>query len=182
MVLTGQPQRSGSALQAAAPALAVAPGTTNLTQNALQPLVQAAIARWAAAGASPPTLSTMQNTPVVVTDLPGSYLGELYGGTITIDQNAAGYGWFVDPTPNQDQEFAAQRGTAQLQAVDPRAVDHMDLLTVVEHELGHTAGMDDLDASATSLMSGQLETGILRDVTPADVDAVFSSAGTHEWL
>jgi hypothetical protein len=177
-----QPQPGGSTLQATGPAIVVAPGITNRTEYALQPIVQAAIARWTAAGAATQTLTTMENTPVVIGDLPGSYLGQLSGGTITIDQNAAGYGWFVDSTPNQDQELIAQPGAAELQAVDPQAVDRMDLLTVVEHELVHTAGLDDLDPSATSLMSGQLETGIRRSVTPTDVDAVFSSAGTHDWL
>jgi hypothetical protein len=180
--VTGNWPLSVQGLHAVGPAIAAAPGTMDLTQNALQPIVQAAIARWGAAGASPQILRTMQSTPVVVTDLPGSYLGQFSCGTIYIDQNAAGYGWFVDSTPNQDQEFAAQQGKAQWQAVDPQAVDRADLLTVVEHELGHTAGLADLDASATSLMSGQLPTGVRRDVTPADVDAVFSSAGSHEWL
>jgi hypothetical protein len=182
LVLTEQQQPNSSALQAASPVLAAAPVITNLTQNALQPIVQAAIARWAAAGATVQTLSTMQDAPVVVADLAGSYLGRSSGSTLTTDQNTAGYDWLVDSTPNQDQECVAQPGTAELQAVDPRAVGHMDLLTVVQHELGHTAGLDDLDPSVTSLMSGQLGTGIRRSVTPADVDAVFSSAGTHEWL
>jgi hypothetical protein len=39
-------------------------------------------------------------------------------------------------------------GGGSLHAVDARAVDKIDLLTVVEHELGHILGFDDLDASA----------------------------------
>ena len=31
-------------------------------------------------------------------------------GVITIDQDAAGYGWFIDPTPADDSEFG---GVAQ---------------------------------------------------------------------
>ena len=48
----------------------------------------------------------------------------------------------------------------QLRAIDPRAVDRIDLLTVVEHELGHVAGLGDLDASADNLMSGVLGVGV----------------------
>ena len=51
----------------------------------------------------------------------------------------------------------------QLRAVDPRAVDHIDLLTVVEHELGHIAGYGDLDALANNLMSGTLGVGVRRE-------------------
>jgi hypothetical protein len=176
------PQPAAQALQAATPASAAQSSTTSLTSSQLQPLVQAAIERWAAAGATAQMLATMETTPIAIANLPGSELGQLSGNTITIDQNAAGWGWFVDSTPNQDQEFAAQPGTTQLQAVDPQASGHMDLLTVVEHELGHRVGLSDLDASATSVMSGQLPTDVRRDVTTADVDAVFASAATHDWL
>ena len=55
-----------------------------------------------------------------------------------------------------------RRERQQLQAVDPRAVDRIDLLTVVEHELGHIAGLDDLDALADDLMSGVLGVGVRR--------------------
>ena len=43
---------------------------------------------------------------VQVADLPGGLLGEAVGKTILIDRDAAGYGWFVDPTPADDLEFA----------------------------------------------------------------------------
>ena len=103
------------------------------------------------------TLATPQ---VVVVDLPGTELGLAQDGVLYLDRDAAGYGWFVDPTPNSNEEFQWRDG--QLQAVDPRAVDRIDLLTVVEHELGHLAGLGDLSASGSSLMSGQLPAGMRR--------------------
>ena len=49
-------------------------------------------------------------------------------------------------------------------------------LTVVEHELGHIAGLGDLDASVNDLMSGQLSTGIRRNASHQDaVDAALAS-------
>jgi hypothetical protein len=99
---------------------------------------------------------------VVIGDLPGSYLGEAKGNTVYIDASAAGYGWFVDPTPAADEEFAASAGKQPSRAIDPRAVDQIDLLTVVEHELGHVAGFADLDALADTLMSGVLGVGVRR--------------------
>ena len=61
-----------------------------------------------------------------------------------------------------------------MQAVDSRALDRMDLLTVVEHELGHVAGLGDLDSSLYDLMSSSLSKGIRRQVSVSDVDAVFA--------
>jgi large repetitive protein len=147
-----------------------------VTASALQPLVSEAVAHWAAAGLSADALSSMANVKVVLTDLPGSYLGLADGNTIYIDRDAAGYGWFVDPTPQLNEEFAAT-ANGQLRAVDSRAVDHIDLLTVVEHELGHTLGL--ADSSLDDLMNGTLGTGVRRNV--AEADAVFAGHGSS-WL
>ena len=40
-----------------------------------------------------------------VADMPGMYLGSFAPGQITLDTNAAGYGWYLDPTPRDDAEF-----------------------------------------------------------------------------
>ena len=56
-------------------------------------------------------------------------------GVVQLDATAAGFGWFVDPTPANDSEFAGRK--------PPPA--GMDLLTVVMHELGHELGLPDLD-------------------------------------
>ncbi len=71
-----------------------------------------------------------------------------------MDVNAAGNGWFIDPTPAVDEEFASSGSQQQLTAVDPRALDRIDLLTVVEHELGHVAGLSDIDAVTDDIMGG----------------------------
>ena len=55
------------------------------------------------------------------------------------------------------------------------AVDKMDLLTVIAHELGHIAGLSDADDSLDSLMSGSLSAGERR-LPGADVsDALFAA-------
>jgi hypothetical protein len=129
---------------------------------------------WAAAGAPSSVLTAMKQAEVRIADLSGDRLGMESVGRIVIDDDAAGYGWFVDPTPAQDAEFARQGTDQQRHAVDPRALDRIDLLTVVEHEMGHVAGLDDLDPSAGSLMSGRLGTGIRRDVGQTEIDAIFA--------
>ena len=71
------------------------------------PLVHEAEARWAAAGAN---VSALGNVQVSVVNLPGTELGESSAvvDTIFLDANAKGYGWFIDPTPGQDNEFPVQ--------------------------------------------------------------------------
>jgi predicted Zn-dependent protease len=52
-------------------------------------------------------------------------------------------------------------------------VDHIDLLTVVEHELGHIVGLSDNDALPDDIMDGVLGVGVRRIVSHAD--AVLAS-------
>ena len=149
-------------------------GVSSLTKTQLAPLVNEAIARWASAGVNSATAAKLAAVEFIVTDLPDGYLGRVEGNRVYIDNNAAGYGWFVDSTPTVDEEFAPVSG-AQLRAVSSKAVSHVDLLTVLEHELGHIAGLDDIDAMAGDVMSGSLGRGVRRDVTHQDaVDAIFA--------
>ncbi len=144
-----------------------------LTTAELQPIVNAAIDRWTSAGLDAATAAKLRQVQFAIGDLPGGTLGEEQANLIRLDSDAAGHGWFVDSTPGSDEEFASSAGSPQLQAVDPRAVDHIDLLTVVEHELGHVVGLADLDALADDVMSGVLGVGIRRDASHAD--AVLAS-------
>ena len=161
----------GQALMAAGGAVAAAANVPALTQADLRPIISEAIARWTSAGLDASAIAKLTQAQFVISDLPGSYLGDTEGNLVYIDTNAAGYGWFVDPTPAADEEFAPSPSNQQLRAVDPRAVDRIDLLTVVEHELGHVAGLGDLDASVNDLMSGLLGTGVRRSASP--IDAAF---------
>jgi hypothetical protein len=132
------------------PATPVA-GIRPLVQNDIQLLVDAAIDDWAAAGLNASALAKFQKTTFVIADLPGTELGEAVGDRIYLDATAAGHGWFVDSTPKLDEEFLRGSDT-RLHAIDAKAVDRIDLLSVLEHELGHLAGFDDLDALAENVM------------------------------
>jgi hypothetical protein len=157
-------------------AVTASAGVSDLTQAELQPIIREAIARWTSAGLDATAVAKLTQAQFVISNLPGSYLGETEGNRITIDNNAAGYGWFVDPTPASDAEFTASSSAQRLQAVDPQAIDRMDLLTVVEHELGHELGLSDLASSANDLMSRTLSGGVRRSPTAAD--AVFANHGS----
>ncbi len=158
----------GSAALLAANQVVASANTPALTQAELQPIVNAAIARWSSAGLNAATVQKLTQVQFVISDLSGSYLGETEGNRVYIDVNAAGNGWFVDPTPASDEEFASSGSQQQLTAVDPRALDRIDLLTVVEHELGHVAGLSDIYAVTDDIMNGVLGTGIRRDIVHTD--------------
>jgi hypothetical protein len=83
---------------------------------------------------------------------------------VWLDDDAAGFGWFVDPTPNDDSEFDQLVAADLLQSTSDQAEQHMDLLTAVMHEMGHLLGLQDEDGShtAASSMSHQLFAGTRR--------------------
>jgi ELWxxDGT repeat protein len=144
-------------------------------------LLDAALTRWSDAGLSAPVIERLRTVNLVVADLSGAALGKVVGNTLYIDANAAGHGWFVDLTPDDDLEFVADATTGQLLAVDAAAVDGIDLLTVLSHELGHLAGLDDL-STADSLMGGLLSTGQRREPGAAEVDALLATFNDDGWL
>jgi hypothetical protein len=150
-------------------------GVIAITPDQVAAVLPAAVARWAAAGLSAADLARLQAATAQVADLPEGYLGaaEMSGDTITIDLDAAGYGWFVDATPGDDAEFTAVTAGGLGAGADSPAGGRMDLLTVVMHELGHVIGLDSRFASDPSdLMAAYLGTGDRRlAATAADPGA-----------
>ncbi len=144
-----------------------------LTRPDLQPIVTEAIANWAGAGLAAEQIEALLAVDFLVTDLPGAQIGLATLDAVYLDINAAGHGWFIDPTPGNNEEFKAG-DNGELVAVDRETMDRMDLLTVVLHELGHVLGLPDLDPSPGSLMSGTLGTGLRREPGVEEIDALFA--------
>ena len=106
--------------------------------------------------------SGLKNVQVHIADLEGNTLGQAVGNTIWIDQNAAGWGWFVDRTPWDDSEFTTPGNQGERNRVD--------LLTVLEHEIGHLLGYD------------HEEGGVMQETLAAGTRLTPSLSSEANWL
>ncbi|MCG2684556.1 MAG: hypothetical protein L6306_13200, partial [Planctomycetales bacterium] len=97
--------------------------------------------------------------------------GATTDGKILIDHDAAGYGWFVDPTPGDDEEFIGDNLGPLLARQNTVADGRADLLTTVMHEMGHILGYNHADEG---LMDDLLPLGARRT---AATDKVFAGYG-----
>jgi hypothetical protein len=160
------PGSGGEALTAAD----AAPKTVHrsLRDRQVQPLLSEALARWKAAGVD---TSALGKIDVRIADLGGRTLGRAADGMIWLDDNAAGWGWFVDRTPHNDSEFTRRGNQGEK--------NRMDLLTVLEHEVGHLLGYDH---EATGLMQETLGAGTRRTPSPVTDTAGPTTPALIAWV
>jgi CSLREA domain-containing protein len=146
-------------------------GAAPLSPDELQSAVAGALARLSAAGVDAGLLGSLGSANFDVGDLPPGVLGETDVAThqVIISADAAGHGWFVDPTPGQDEAFAPGGPGSPLVALPGSpAAGREDLLTTILHEMGHLAGSPD---GTSGLMAGALGLGT-RDL--GALDQVFA--------
>ncbi|MDH4188510.1 MAG: hypothetical protein OEV08_16100, partial [Nitrospira sp.] len=148
---------------------------------------------------SPEQLDLLSRTTVTIADLADGYLALTLGTTITLDTDAAGFGWFIDPTPWASEEFVPGSLTVKgysliesdssqtvhgsrftsagetpwqlIAKADGPASGKIDLMTVLMHELGHVMGLGHVSSAVdgTRLMAGSIDPGIRRLPSSLDV-------------
>lgn len=131
------------ALQAAALASEdnEAVATPSITNTQVNGLLDDATAYWAGRGFNTDLFADLN---FEIKDLGGNLLGLQGGNTIFLDDDAAGYGWYVDADPMTNESFTG-----------------MDLFTTLTHEMGHALGLSDLydTEDDDDLMFGFLSSG-----------------------
>jgi hypothetical protein len=133
-------------------------GAPPLGLQEVRPLFDEAVARWSVALGDPAAVERLQAVRVEILNLPGATLGLASGAVVFLDADGAGHGWFIDPTPWDDSEFAPARAGGP-------AAGRADLLTVMAHELGHILGLDDdpeADPFTGTVMAAVLPLGVRR--------------------
>ena len=77
-------------------------------------------------------LAKLQSLTFEIADLPDGQLATVSSSKITLDETAAGYGWFFDATPSDDNEFEVTVEDKELQTTELSAAQgRVDLLTVL---------------------------------------------------
>ena len=129
-------------------------------------VLPAAIERWKQTGISAEDLARLQSVTLEVADLPDGQLATTSSTHLKIDSNAAGYGWYFDLTPMDDDEFdlpvpGRELQTTQYSAAHDRGVD---ILTVVMRQLGsvYLQGKTKIAKQLDSLMQNTLAPGVRR--------------------
>ena len=148
-----------------------------LSATELELMTREAIARWADFGLSAADLASMQTISTQITDLPDGELARIKKGVLEIDDKAAGFGWYFDPTPADDSEFAVPVPNKESQATELSAAHgHVDLVTVLMRQLRVALGRQSLNLNGNQgwLMQNTLQVGTRRAPelgSAANVDA-----------
>jgi parallel beta-helix repeat protein len=121
------------------------PPVNLLTQDVADALKTQALARLQQDGVGAAVVAQLGAVEVQIGALgPGVVAtADPQSGQVVLDPSAAGHGWFVDPTPLQDEEFVAgPAGQAETAAPGGPADGRADLLTALGQEMGVAAGLN----------------------------------------
>jgi VCBS repeat-containing protein len=112
-----------------------------------------------------------------IESLPGNAVGESANDGITLDDNAAGNGWFVDATPDDNAEFLPTANPNEwIAKADSEAANKMDLLSVLLHEYGHVLGIEH-SADGHDFMAATLQPGVRRLPTVEELALMLQLIG-----
>ena len=106
------------------------------------------ITAWQRASKLSALLANASQSLISFGDLLGTAVGETTGqglsAQITLDTNAAGHGWYIDPTPldNTDDYLPTSDPTVFKAKAGSAAAGKMDMLSVLLHEYGHALGLE----------------------------------------
>jgi hypothetical protein len=139
-----------------------------LSQEQLELVVSAARQRWIATGLTTRQVARLRGIQFEIADLQGAYLGDTDGNRIQVDRDGGGKGWYVGVDQQSDSLFNHfVTSTRRYAGPATGPAGHVDLLTAIEHEMGHRLGLDDsyAEKDRDNLMYGYLRVGERRLAT-----------------
>src|SRR3546814_429166 len=149
--------------------------SAELTDERLVALLDEAKRAWIESTLVNVTAEELANIEIRVENFGSGALATYSDGVITIDDDAAGVGWFIDLTPAESSEFAAS-ATHILSANGASAAEgRIDLLTVLTHEIGHQFGLPHAPASQAQLMNDKLGAGERRLPSEHDIPVIVTN-------
>jgi len=189
-------QLSGSNVISSEPTKLIS-GNLSLKPSDLSSLVEQAESRWLSLLSDhgvdlDQAKVRLDATTISLDNLDFGILATTKSNHIVIDSDAAGYGWFIDPTPSDDLEFNINPNTGILTAISgSKAHGQFDLLTAIMHEFGHILGysLEDSNGSVTNhsysqaaLMGARLSPSLRLDPTVDDADHLFTLVTSGDLL
>jgi Matrixin len=123
------------------------------------------LAAWQRSAQLSALIASAQQTLTGFTDLPATALGQTVGegatAAITLDTNAAGHGWYIDPTPldNSDDYLPTSDASVWQAKAGSAAAGKMDMLSVLLHEYGHALGLEH-SGNGADFMAASLQPGV----------------------
>ncbi|MFH7767640.1 tandem-95 repeat protein [Acinetobacter sp. BSP-28] len=128
---------------------------TSITSVQLEELYNVAEQYWLNAGAKQ---SDLDQISIQLGTLKDNIVAITEDTHITVSLNAAGWGWFVDATPNLNEEFNLGSTNYNFDAKSGSEADNkIDLLTVLIHEIGNVLGVS--HRTADDVMSLNINEG-----------------------
>ena len=141
---------------------------TGITLDDVSRLAEEAKANWIASGLVANAADLLAKVQVHVGLLSDGDIGDYSDGVISIDQTAAGAGWYLG---GDNSEYVAGPNGTMTAVAGSDADKHFDLLTVLEHEYGHALGLPDIPDGVVpgALMSQSLVEGVRVMPSAADL-------------
>jgi hypothetical protein len=141
------------------------------TVTQAQALLPEAIAGWRAARLDASGVRRLEGVKIQVGNLGTSILGLESANVITINQTAAGFDWYTGAGAGTLQALGSVGPDGErMAALGSPAAHEVDLLTVLEHELGHVIGLSD-NNQAGDLVDITLGAGVRRAPSSTDLAA-----------
>jgi C1A family cysteine protease len=142
--VAGGSSTSQSSVSGVATFVETATNVNSLAEADPKAIVARTMARGADIGLNDALMATLTRIESAIDDLSGSLRSTAVEDRQTVDINAIGNSYSVDPSPLADEEYMVT-SSRSLQAIDSRAVDRIDLFAVVECQLGHLLSLDNIE-------------------------------------